>query len=616
MTIFDLFGTYMFSGVPSNAVYDLIKAAWQKATHKPWEDLYLDSFQAAADEMRPVLARYSDQGKVSIDREQLSRALRQDLNIIVSDLTPSDIRSEEFIRRLTKAMESRSVLLISGHNLSSDDYAQLIRNLVRQSKTHFKSAIQKDEPAFRKAILGEAANNLALAREVSSYLKDQFGLVLENINAQRVQGVFVSLDEFKARMHRRSRHLPFSEKLVGREADFANAISLVGTGARILVIDGDPGIGKTHFSIELAEKLRVSDTFADAEIRCVKEAPSSLWEAVQSELQGGKRYILIADDANRIDHLTDIKRVFTDSRWPEGSVLIANTRSYNRGAVLKELREPNFSGVQTLALKRLSNADIDSFLQAKPFELDRELRKQIVTIAKGNPRMAVVAAEALKRGEKISEGSIPTLSKSYFESVFDELSDFLDNTPQSRTLLATIAALRFIDLTENDFMQELASHIGYSHVRQLQAGISQLQETEILDVIPNNRVARIFDDNISEYLVFRYFFDDEISHLDFEKDVLQPFGSYFTKRILENLVALRQKGYGSRKLTRLVSQLPRVAGNVLSRDTEDAAKLAVLQQMQTYAIGAPSECFKVIEAYARRRPIMSMPEDQALVIVT
>ena len=51
----DLLDKYIFSGVPSNAAYDLIKTAWEKANHRSWEDLFLDAFQEALDEMRPRL---------------------------------------------------------------------------------------------------------------------------------------------------------------------------------------------------------------------------------------------------------------------------------------------------------------------------------------------------------------------------------------------------------------------------------------------------------------------------------------------------------------------------------------------------------------------------------
>ena len=94
--------------------------------------------------------------------------------------------------------------------------------------------------------------------------------------------------------------------------------------------------------------------------------------------------------------------------------------------------------METLTLKQLSRADIDAILQSKPFELDRELRKQVVGIAKGNPRIAAIAAEALKRGENVSEES-PALFKVYFDSVFSELRQHLDSRPQYKRLLALIA---------------------------------------------------------------------------------------------------------------------------------------------------------------------------------
>jgi hypothetical protein len=90
----DHLDNYIFSGVPSNAVWDLIKAAWQKASQKSWEDLYLDAFQAAVDEARSRLSAYAENGEVALDRSALSKALHYNLDAVVDTLPFSRLSSD------------------------------------------------------------------------------------------------------------------------------------------------------------------------------------------------------------------------------------------------------------------------------------------------------------------------------------------------------------------------------------------------------------------------------------------------------------------------------------------------------------------------------------------
>ena len=78
----DLLNKYIFSGVPSNAAWDLIKAAWGKAHNKSWEALYLESFKQAVNEAEPILVKYTGgKGEIGLNEDELSNALHRDLAI-------------------------------------------------------------------------------------------------------------------------------------------------------------------------------------------------------------------------------------------------------------------------------------------------------------------------------------------------------------------------------------------------------------------------------------------------------------------------------------------------------------------------------------------------------
>jgi len=191
--LIDLLDKYIFSGVPSNAAWDLIRSIWEKVNERSWEDLYLDAFEAALRDARPRLKKYSDD-EVSLDRQVLRRTLHQDLAVSVSAMPLSALADERFAGALARALAERQALIIGGHSLTQDDYAQLVRNLVRQATALFKSSVRRNQIAFQHAMIEEALTNRALVREIQRYLANRFDLTLAELAAiQREQQVHTAL---------------------------------------------------------------------------------------------------------------------------------------------------------------------------------------------------------------------------------------------------------------------------------------------------------------------------------------------------------------------------------------------------------------------------------------
>jgi hypothetical protein len=235
--LINLLDNYIFSGVPSNAAWDLIKVAWEKASQKSWEELYLDAFQVAVDEVRPRLAAYAEEGEVALDRSALSKVLHHDLGTAVGALPFSKLSSEEFAMKLAGAMEAHSVLVIGGHNLSPDDYAQLLRNLVCQANTRFKAAILADELAFRRVLLDEALTNQALVDDVQVYLADRFDL-----SEQRLQSAIdAAADRVIAELKPRDQAVHFRGELKTQAEGFSQITDRARARTKLRIFVASPG---------------------------------------------------------------------------------------------------------------------------------------------------------------------------------------------------------------------------------------------------------------------------------------------------------------------------------------------------------------------------------------
>ena len=427
--------------------------------------------------------------------------------------------------------------------------------------------------------------------------------------------IFMTIDRFKERLERQSRKLPFSTAFVGREKEIQDIISLIQAGTRVIVIHGNPGVGKTRFCLELSKEIKKLENFQEYEIRFVRDINESLLSAIRSELDPRQKYIIVADDANRLGHLEGLSEILLDPYWAEGSLLIISTRSYHIKQVLKKLRN-RFEDVRRLEIKRLSNADIDKILQNPPFSLqNREFRKKAVSMAEGNPRMAAIIAEVLKAKGFIANISFYERFKEYFEGVFSELQFYLEKDKKDKALLAIIAALRIINPSNERIVKKIISLIDFKNEWEFRESISRLSEYEILERWPSGKIVKIFDDSVSEYIVFRYFFDDKTKFLDFKKFIIEPFGEEFANHIFENLVTLTLNGYKSEELKRILNQLLKQSYDVLLGLSEEKERIKYLGWMEKFVYCVPEESFKIIYEYTKKKNLQNIPINEANLII-
>ena len=177
-SLLDLLSKYVFAGVPSSAVYDLLKAGWETANRRNWEELYLDAFEAAMNDSRSRLAKYGD-GAVTLDREDLRQALHRDLGISISIMSLGELADDQIANKIGEIMARQQVLVIGGHNLSEEDYAQLVRNLARQAIELFKKMVAQKQDAFQQGMVNQAYHDHRLLQETQMYLRQRFDITLE-----------------------------------------------------------------------------------------------------------------------------------------------------------------------------------------------------------------------------------------------------------------------------------------------------------------------------------------------------------------------------------------------------------------------------------------------------
>jgi tetratricopeptide (TPR) repeat protein len=207
MSLFiDGFADLAFSGVPSSAVYDVLKQLWQKMSKRDWNNLFLDAFEQVIRDEQPRLQQYvKGDGDIDIDRGALSKILHQELDQDVLSPRYSELTNDGKVSVLVQAMVEQDVLILGGHSLSQTGYRHLIWNLVQKVKDKFKAAILQRPQLYQEVLLDETLGNRQVIEQASQYLSQEFNLIQSQLTA----------------IERQINHLPSSIA-----ADLSNNLSL------------------------------------------------------------------------------------------------------------------------------------------------------------------------------------------------------------------------------------------------------------------------------------------------------------------------------------------------------------------------------------------------------
>ncbi|MEK4710704.1 hypothetical protein [Bacillus sp. FSL R10-2780] len=423
----------------------------------------------------------------------------------------------------------------------------------------------------------------------------------------------MGLDEFKSRLVKKSKKLPFSNLFIGRNKALDELTEKILKGSKIVIIDGVPGIGKTRFTIELAEQILLKDRYD--KILVLNDSIYNSSISLLVELNKDMRYILLVDDANRVENLHELKELLFNHSLSTEPLIILNVRSYNVEMVTKEVKSWGIDEIFSFNLKRLTNREIDTILQQEPFKIDIEsYRKEIVLTCKGNPRLAAIMAEVMKREAGIiTNKEAFNLFQSYFEGVFTELVNLISENYKDKALLAIISMLRTIQLDDAELVSKIKEVLQFNNDIEFKDSINNLYKYEIIEISPYNSIIKIFDDSVSEYILFRYVLSDLTEVINFEQ-MFDAFQETHANNIIENLVALFLKGYESERLRTVLYNLPNKTLQILKSDVEERVKLKYLDWMNKYVPACPKECFQVINRYWRTEK-STISDAQAEIIV-
>jgi len=322
-------------------------------------------------------------------------------------------------------------------------------------------------------------------------------LAKEYLGIELDSGQILSPSDFIKRYQKSAFATPLDLQFHFRKDELNAALAELPTND-LLVITGPAGVGKSRFALECIE--RFIDQHPAYQPFCVFNKWLPLYEDLKVYFGNDGHYMIFVDDANHLSQLELLLELLHEQRESRHIKIILTVRDYALSTVRKAGRD--HSAKAELELEPLKNEQIAEIIEAEFGIRNHYYLDRICKIAKGNPRLAVMAAMLAKetnRFESISDAS--NLYDGYFSSITDDLSEL-----ESGRLLKLGGILAFfgsLDRTTDRF-KEIAESFGFSET-DFWEGLEKLHAAELVD-LHENEVAKISDQVLATYLFYRAFF--------------------------------------------------------------------------------------------------------------
>ena len=271
---------------------------------------------------------------------------------------------------------------------------------------------------------------------------------------------------------------------------------------KVIIILGKAGVGKTRLALEIAKKYQKEN---NCRILCIKCNHLPIMEDLSRYISTAGKYLIFVDDANELvglSHLIEYT-IKDDDRYDIR--IIATVRDYACKSVINEAKK--LVNVKSYVISKFSNQEIQEFIKTNLKIENNDYIEQIVRIAGGNPRIAYMAGKlAIEKNDLRSIANMEELYKSYY-GFFLETTTILTDLRLCLTA-GIVSIFNIIDLENLDRIQDILNIVGMDK-EAFTTNIHSLHSMEYVE-IKSERVARISDQCLSNYMLYYVFFEKRL----------------------------------------------------------------------------------------------------------
>ncbi len=320
--------------------------------------------------------------------------------------------------------------------------------------------------------------------------QDHLGITIDS-------GQILEASEFIEQSKRRTGTTPLDNKFEFRERELSEILQSL-EQSNIVILHGAAGVGKTKLALQAG--CTFQQAHPEFQLYCIKSKGLPIYEDIQTYLNGEQPFIVVVDDANLFENSLDALLLLCEQKVHGTMKFILTVRSYLWKGIHQ--RTQSFRPV-TYQIFPLSDKEIKTIVKGDTFGIQDELDiSQILKLAQGNPRLAIMAALAMS-GHFHHINTHFDLYKEYFSPILNEIRDRVGEA--AIKVLGILAFWGALDKNDSAFLHTFYERFSVSEDEFWQI-LSQIDRLELIDMY-QAEVARIDDQIFATYIFFVAFLE-------------------------------------------------------------------------------------------------------------
>lgn len=331
----------------------------------------------------------------------------------------------------------------------------------------------------------------SISNDLSLYYRE---IVRDHLSIRLPNGQILSIDNFKESYNQKSiLNSIIGKEFLYRENKIDTLMNLL-TEHDVVSIYGRPGVGKTHFALEVANRYK--DEFK-AEVYCIQNKGLCLNDDLNYYISNNNysNKLIFIDEADKLT-ANNLYLIFNlIKRENKNNIKIIFTlRDYAKTDMKHILC--NIVNYEEIEITEFSKNEIDDILVKKFGILNSQYHDQIYSISNGNARLSILAGEISLKSSLYNLYDSSNIFETYYTSI-------IVDKKLSTNEIIIIFIIKFlgpVDYTKNLLLENILEKYNIS----MEDFIETLRKLESYNIINlySKRVASISDASFGDFILY------------------------------------------------------------------------------------------------------------------